>query len=64
MLERCIDESGGYQRCSAEDVELLASLRGKREATSPARPTASGRRGTASRRKRKATSYDGLQKEI
>ena len=27
MLERCIDESGGYQRCSAEDVELLASLR-------------------------------------
>ena len=27
MLERCIDESGGYGRCSAEDVELLASLR-------------------------------------
>ena len=27
MLERCIDESGGYGRCSAEDVELLALLR-------------------------------------
>ena len=27
MLERCINESGGYGRCSAEDVELLASLR-------------------------------------
>lgn len=27
MLERAIAESGGYARCSAEDVELLASLR-------------------------------------